>query len=111
MDIILFIIIYTFAIIGYFGVGIFLLISFDDILFDKVSFYFQNFMKTIFYKNNKDNCYLKFDQLFYKNQIYTDSLLWKEYYEPYEVLFEIICFVCWPIWLIVNLLINAFYDD
>jgi hypothetical protein len=111
MEIILFIIIYIFAVIGYFGVGLITIINLEDYKFNKTSYYFRKLLILIYYKNNKRNSYYENDILWYNNKIYTESNIWKKYYIPFESIFELCCLLFWPIWLIINLIINAFNDD
>ena len=107
------IIVYIFALIGYLGVGIFFIINLEDYKFNKTSYYVRKLLTFIFYKNNKEKCYYDKENniLWFNNCIYTDSKIWKISYIPFETIFEIICLLFWPIWLIINLIINSFNDD
>lgn len=112
MTIILAILFYIFAFIGYFFTGLFIYINFEDTIFNKLLFYFDKFLEKIFYKNNKEHCYYNDDNiLFYEHNIYWESKIWNKHYKPYEMIFEFICLLCWPIWVLINLIIGAFYDD
>ena len=31
--------------------------------------------------------------------------------KKYEFPFDVICITFWPLWILINLIINAFYDD
>ena len=45
----LFVLIYIFALIGYFGVGIFTYVNFDNSEFNKLGFYFERALIKLFY--------------------------------------------------------------
>ena len=118
-----FIIIYIFALIGYFGTGIFIYVNLDDKDFNKIGFFFERFLEKLFYKNNKNDCEYIDKILWYKscewvngiakyqNKIYYDTNIWNQNYMPFLSIFELLCLVFWPIWILVNLFIGAFYDD
>lgn len=119
----LFVLIYIFALIGYFGVGILLYVNFDDERFNKIGFFFTKFLTKLFYKNNEKDCDLEDGRLWYKicewrncapnyqSKIYYESDKWNANYQPFLSIFELISLVFWPIWMLINLIIGAFYDD
>ena len=123
MDIVLFICIYLFALIGYFGIGIIVYVNFDNYNFNKIDYYFEQFLMKLFYRNNKDNCEIEDGQVWYKtcewhngipkyqNKIYYESELWNSSYAPFDTIFELVCLTFWPIWILINLIINSFNDD
>ena len=113
MFIVFLIFFYIFAIIGYIGCGLAAYVNLDDNGFDKLGEYLHRFLKHIFYKNNKQDCSWNKEHtvLFYKTQEYFESKIWKENYELVETIFDFICITFWPIWILINLIINAFYDD
>lgn len=123
MNIILFIIVYIFALIGYFGIGILTYINFDNHQFNKLGFFFEKGLIKLFYKNNENDCELINGKIWYKicewengvpnyqSKIYYESDKWNANYQPLLTIFELICLIFWPIWILINLIINAFNDD
>lgn len=119
----LFVLIYIFALIGYFGVGILVYVNFDDYQFNKTEFFFKNFLIKLFYKNNEKDCDLEDGRLWYKtrewrngtpnyqSKIYYESDKWNTNYQPFLSIFELINLIFWPVWILINLIIGAFYDD
>lgn len=77
MYIIFFMLIYIFALIGYFGIGLVLFLHLNTYKFNK----FGSFCKKI----------IK--------------------YKKYEFPLDLMCIIFWPLWIFINLTINAFYDD
>lgn len=111
MNLFLLIIIYFFAITGYLFSGVFLYITLDDIGFNRLHMFFHNMLTNIFYKSNKEDCEYYKDYLFYKHNLYTDTSLWRNNYNIYETILDLICLILWPLWILINLIIGAFYDD
>ena len=77
MYIIFCVLIYIFALIGYFGTGLILFLHLNTYEFNKLGTFFNIII------NRK----------------------------KYEFPFDVICITFWPLWILINLIINAFYDD
>ena len=119
----LFVLIYIFALIGYFGVGIFTYVNFDNYEFNKLGFYFERALIKLFYINNEKDCELINGQIWYRtcewrngtpnyqSKIYYESDKWNANYQPCLTIFELLCLIFWPAWMLINLTINAFNDD
>jgi len=113
MEIFYFIVVYLFALIGYFGTGILIYVNFDTAEFNKLETAFNKMLRYIFYKCNKDKCQWDKDhKMLYHNGVeYYESSVWNESYEPFNTIFELICILIWPVWIAINLIINSFNDD
>ena len=109
---ILFILVYIFSVIGYIGSGLFIYLNLDTYKFNKLGIFVNNILKYIFYNFNKDKCFYSEDNvLFYEKYAYYESELWKQKYELFNTLFEVICILFWPIWILINIIIDAFNDN
>ena len=120
---IFFIILYIFSVIGYLGSGLFIYVNFDTNEFNKIRYYFEKLLIKLFYKNNKNDCELEDGIIWYKkcewkngnpycqSKIYYESDNWNSNYQPFLSIFELLSLIFWPIWILINLIIGAFYDD
>lgn len=110
MNILLFIIVYIFALIGYFTIGILIYINLDNTSFNRIYNYFHKALTNLFYKNNKENCYLNNNYLYYNSTYYLESTIWKANYMPFDSIFELLCLLFWPVWLLINFLIMLYIN-